>query len=420
MSVAYNPKIVTDSLVLALDAANPKSYNYNLVTYSQDFQNAVYGKSTGLITATGVLAPDNTLTATTMTDDITGNYENFNRSFTIPNDSSSYNISIFIRKTTGATSTRTGFNVTLSGGTVKNYNVRFNADTGVAVNGDTNLVTSENNNYWRLSFTVSNNGTGNTTLSISYYPATGIYDGGDVATAMGSHTVWGFQITRGAALLPYMLNVNYSDQTWYDLSGKNYNATLIGQNPTPYVSNGAVHLEYDTEVYDTDGVGNDYIRISNTSVSATDAPLTYSLWFNMKSAGRTAQAIWLMGPAGTSATGTGLGFGIKSSNQLWGIAYDEAGNQVQITSPTTLQLDTWYMATVVHDNTNIKIYLNAVYDSQVSCAGFKPSAEAFTIGLNRIYYHFGGKLNNVYVYNRALSAAEIQQNFNAIRGRYGI
>ncbi len=33
---------------------------------------------------------------------------------------------------------------------------------------------------------------------------------------------------------------------------------------------------------------------------------------------------------------------------------------------------------------------------------------------------FPGNISNVQAYNRALSATEILQNFNAIRGRYGI
>jgi hypothetical protein len=31
-----------------------------------------------------------------------------------------------------------------------------------------------------------------------------------------------------------------------------------------------------------------------------------------------------------------------------------------------------------------------------------------------------GRISNTKIYNRALSAAEIQQNFNALRSRYGI
>ncbi len=33
---------------------------------------------------------------------------------------------------------------------------------------------------------------------------------------------------------------------------------------------------------------------------------------------------------------------------------------------------------------------------------------------------FQGNISNIQMYNRALSDAEIQQNFNALRGRYGI
>jgi len=34
--------------------------------------------------------------------------------------------------------------------------------------------------------------------------------------------------------------------------------------------------------------------------------------------------------------------------------------------------------------------------------------------------YFTGYIPNTQIYNRALSAAEVQQNFNALRGRYGI
>jgi hypothetical protein len=33
---------------------------------------------------------------------------------------------------------------------------------------------------------------------------------------------------------------------------------------------------------------------------------------------------------------------------------------------------------------------------------------------------FNGKISNAFFYNRVLSASEIQQNFQALRGRYGI
>jgi len=37
-----------------------------------------------------------------------------------------------------------------------------------------------------------------------------------------------------------------------------------------------------------------------------------------------------------------------------------------------------------------------------------------------LFYYFKGKISVVKIYNRALSAAEVQQNFNATRSRFGI
>ena len=34
--------------------------------------------------------------------------------------------------------------------------------------------------------------------------------------------------------------------------------------------------------------------------------------------------------------------------------------------------------------------------------------------------YFDGKISNVKMYNKTLTASEVAQNFNALRGRYGI
>jgi hypothetical protein len=35
-------------------------------------------------------------------------------------------------------------------------------------------------------------------------------------------------------------------------------------------------------------------------------------------------------------------------------------------------------------------------------------------------FNWNGRIDSTQIYNRVLSAAEVQQNFNALRGRYGI
>ena len=407
MGLGHSPKIVTDGLVLCLDASNVKSYrNYNLANYSQDFTNAVYTKSTGLVSATGLLAPDGTLTASTLTDDVNDTYDYFSRGFTVANDSSSYNVSIYIKKTTGGTSTRTGFNISFTGGTAKYYNVRFNADTGVIAGGDSSLVTSESNNYWRLSFVVSNNGTGNTVFAISYYPATGIYDGGDVTTAMGSHTVWGFQVTRGAALLPYKMNVDDSANIWIDLA-RNNNGTLT--NGPAFDNNNLGSFVFD---------GTDkYINGSLPTVGAgASVTIEAVIKLNDVTLGTTKDII----NQGRSGITFSYGMIIYGNN----LRFRNSNSDHALSSPTALTTGVWYHLVLSS--------LGAVTTGY--CNGISQGTAAVGVTTNSIVdYHISrrsstsasefmnGNIALIRVYNnRAFTSAEVQQNFNALRGRFSL
>ena len=210
-----------------------------------------------------------------------------------------------------------------------------------------------------------------------------------------------------------------SGTTWYDLSGNGYNATLYDGAT---ISNGACNLEYSTLVYEA---GNDFVRVDDYAVAAQTAPLSYQCWFNFTSTDRATaqQTMCLMGPAGTSPTGAGMSLAVLNDERLWGLVYDSGGNQSQIrnTSGEILQADTWYMATMTHDGSACKLFLNTSEYHSVSVSGYLPyTTQNFTIGLNRIYYHFGGQISYCKIYSKALTPTEIQQNFNATRGRFGI
>lgn len=395
MAIKYNTSIVRSGLVLHLDAANAKSYkNYNLATYSQDFANAVWSKSTGLITASALLAPDGTYTATTLTDDDTVNYESFSRGFIVQNDSASYNISVFIKKTTGGTSSRTGFNVFLSeGSTTKPYNIRFNADTGVATGGDSNLVTSETNNYWRLSFTVSNNSTGNTALTISYFPATGVYNGSDVTTATGSHTVWGLQITRGAELLPYKTNVNDNTNTWSDLSGLGNNGTL---------TNGPIYNSSNNGTMVFDGV-NDYVTTPFATTSGQ--AVTYCGWLYS-----------------TETTAAYRNFVDSASVRpmIWWNTSGQIEFDAAYYTTTAVYRNQWVYVVLSKPvgSSSASYYVNGVLvgtGTAYTTPAVTPTWFNRAAGLT-----WKGNSSMVNVYNRVLSDIEISQNFEALRGRYGI
>lgn len=103
-----------------------------------------------------------------------------------------------------------------------------------------------------------------------------------------------------------------------------------------------------------------------------------------------------------------------------------------LTTGITVQNNTWYHVVCVNSydgstNTTMSIYINGVLNNSLSFAGTQTNyAYKFKIGDGNnqdsatLWYPFNGQVSNVKVYNRALNASEIWQNFNALRGRYGI
>ena len=72
----------------------------------------------------------------------------------------------------------------------------------------------------------------------------------------------------------------------------------------------------------------------------------------------------------------------------------------------------------------IKVYVNGTLDKTTTITGtFNTNIYKTFSGLG--YYQtnshrLNGKLANFIIYNRELTASEVSQNFNALRGRFGI
>jgi hypothetical protein len=77
------------------------------------------------------------------------------------------------------------------------------------------------------------------------------------------------------------------------------------------------------------------------------------------------------------------------------------------------------------DGTNKRIYVNGVLratSATLTGTVTQNTTGAAFIGIygNFAGYPFNGRIAQTQIYNRALTAAEIQQNFNATRSRFGI
>lgn len=98
------------------------------------------------------------------------------------------------------------------------------------------------------------------------------------------------------------------------------------------------------------------------------------------------------------------------------------GNTYNYSSGLDTANQTWSMATLTLTSTNVKWYINGILQHTRVNAHTSSTFSNLYIGsdggLGGRYYN--GRIAMVQIYNRALTDAEILQNFNAYRTRYGI
>ena len=78
-----------------------------------------------------------------------------------------------------------------------------------------------------------------------------------------------------------------------------------------------------------------------------------------------------------------------------------------------------FTETIGTPSNNAIIYLNgtAVLTTTIKHSNHN---ETVQVGEANLSQHFGGKIAQASVYNRVLTASEVLQNYNALKGRYGI
>lgn len=181
----------------------------------------------------------------------------------------------------------------------------------------------------------------------------------------------------------------------YDCSGNGYTGTLV---------NGATYTNSNGGVFVTDGV-NDYIDIP-INLATTN----YTVFGASRYTGSSNQRLisaknnnWLMGHwSGTTqnyyAEGWVTSSGAGPGDTSWRI-YAATGN-------------------ISGDSYNF--YVNGVLNTGPSNAG-AAGPNGFAIGSYNGTSEFGaGQIGILLIYNTVLTASQIEQNFAAYRGRYGI
>ncbi len=150
---------------------------------------------------------------------------------------------------------------------------------------------------------------------------------------------------------------------------------------------------------------DDYLLANALKLPVGSNPRTLMLWFRTPQ-NLTASTESALIQYGTAATGNM--FGLITSGNAPGKLYFY-GHDSDVAGTTTLQPDTWYLGTVTFDGTMVKLYLNGSLENEASLPGLNTIVDGndLTIGYRPGGAHWQGLLDEIAVFGRALTAAEI-------------
>jgi predicted heme/steroid binding protein len=210
-----------------------------------------------------------------------------------------------------------------------------------------------------------------------------------------------------------------SGTTWSDLSRSGNNGTLTN-GPTFNSGNGGSIV--------FDGT-NDYVT-TTTNLGANPLPIhTISIWFKTS----LASGKKLIGiedqQTGILSTLNDRQIYMGTNGKIYYGVYDTAART--ITSISTLTDNLWHQAVGVCTGANqILLYIDGVLNSSGVGNGYALYTTSYirianylvgstwTNGTFQGYYT--GNISQTSIYNRALSAQEVLQNYNATKGRFGL
>lgn len=191
---------------------------------------------------------------------------------------------------------------------------------------------------------------------------------------------------------------------WYDLSGNDNIAGAGSRGAIPSADSGP------TGGFTFDGA-DDYMYITSSSDFAPGTgDFTFQCWINPSSWSSSWNPVFVVGTTG------GLWIG-KANTSIFVLRAYGVSNFIEHILPST---STWTNIAVTRSGTSVKLYYDGLLvDSGTTSQNFVQSTAY--IGSDGAGSYFEGKIASILFHKgNALSADEIRQNYNALKGRYGL
>jgi len=124
-------------------------------------------------------------------------------------------------------------------------------------------------------------------------------------------------------------------------------------------------------------------------------------------------------PFSCNNAANGLGFGGTNDSTTNGRWYFFDGTNVLSSTNTAVTTNVWYNLVVTKSSTTYNLYTNG--SLSLNTSGVDLNCTLYSLGRRGDgLWYAKGNIAQASIYNRALTAAEVSQNYNALRGRYGI
>jgi hypothetical protein len=205
--------------------------------------------------------------------------------------------------------------------------------------------------------------------------------------------------------------------TWFDKSGNANNGTLTNGPTFNTGSGGSIVFDgtndYSQQTYT--GLPNGLSLFSWMKTTSTTSAKSYSGDASNNIVGDTTGNVW-------------IGFGVSNGKVNYNNAKKTGEwSTSQYYSTASVNDGSWKYINVTHDKTTelVSLYINGSLDSTFNNSSTGAydqwAATAFNVlcrGYNGDY--FNGTIGVVQIYGRALTAAEVLQNYNATKGRFGL
>ena len=185
-----------------------------------------------------------------------------------------------------------------------------------------------------------------------------------------------------------------SGTAWKDLSGKGNNGTIYGAT---FGSGNAGKFNFDES--------NDYVDCGNI---LSQTAYTKSAWFRPESETRNI----ISGPSNHA-------FWMATTDNTLAAGHRGAWTTVSHTVPSGNMLNQWWNGAVTWNNsTGWVLYLNGVQVDTDSSTTDPNSTTGVYIARYSSGNYFDGDIAEVLIYDRAITAAEVLQNYQALKERY--